>query len=48
MEKYHSRLLEKNYKNNKPGLGEAFYNSKILTMEVIDPFGNRLTFAGIR
>lgn len=35
---YHKGLVEKNYKYNKPGLG------KDLCMDVIDPFGNRLSF----
>src|SRR5450432_1319681 len=40
--KYHKQLLDKKYKYNKPGLEDAFYGA--LCMEVIDPFGNRLSF----
>ena len=43
---YHKKLLAKNYKYNRPGIGKAFYDQKTLCMEVIDPFGNRLTFTG--
>lgn len=39
---YHSLLIEKNYKYNKPGLAIADYNA--LTMTVTDPFGNQLFF----
>lgn len=39
---YHQKLIEKNYKYNKPGLEKTFYNT--WCMEVIDPFGNKLTF----
>jgi hypothetical protein len=43
---YHAMLIRKDYKYNKPGIETAFWNSEILCMEVIDPFGNRLTFSG--
>ena len=39
---YHRKLIEKKYKYNRPGLEESFYGT--WCMEVIDPFGNRLTF----
>jgi uncharacterized glyoxalase superfamily protein PhnB len=39
---YHQSLINKNYKYNRPGLEKSFY--KTWCMEVIDPFGNRLTF----
>lgn len=42
LKEYHKELIEKNYKYNKPGLEKAFYNA--WSMEVIDPFGNKLTF----
>ena len=35
-------LIGKQYKNNRPGLDETFYGS--WAVEVIDPFGNRLSF----
>lgn len=43
---YHKKLIAKNYKYNKPGIEKAFWNSNVNSMEVIDPFGNRLTFTG--
>ena len=42
LKEYHKKLIEKNYKFNKPGLEKSFYGTWL--MEVIDPFGNRLTF----
>ena len=43
---YHKNLILKNYKYNKPEIEKAFWDNKISTMQVIDPFGNRLTFTG--
>ena len=43
---YHNLLTAKNYKYNKPGIEKAFWNINVNSMEVIDPFGNRLTFTG--
>ena len=40
---YHAQLIEKDYTCNKPGLEKASWNA--ITMEVIDPFGNKLLFA---
>ncbi|CAN5534990.1 glyoxalase superfamily protein [soil metagenome] len=42
LKEYHKQLLDKKYKYNRPGLEKAFYGA--WCMEVIDPFGNRLTF----
>jgi uncharacterized glyoxalase superfamily protein PhnB len=42
LKEYHSILIEKNYKNNRPGFGDTFYNA--WCVEVIDPFGNRISF----
>lgn len=42
LKEYHKKLIEKNYKFNRPGLEKSFYGT--CSMEVIDPFGNRLTF----
>jgi len=42
LKKYHESLIEKKYKNNKPGFEKSFYGTWY--MEVIDPFGNRLTW----
>ncbi|MBE9466212.1 glyoxalase superfamily protein [Dyadobacter subterraneus] len=39
---YHAELIEKNYRFNRPGLEEAPWNA--ITMEVSDPFGNKLLF----
>jgi catechol 2,3-dioxygenase-like lactoylglutathione lyase family enzyme len=39
---FHQQLNLKNYKYNRPGLEEAPWEA--LTMEVIDPFNNRLLF----
>ncbi len=42
IEEYHREITAKDYKYMRPGIGKAFYNAKCT--EVIDPFGNRLTF----
>jgi uncharacterized glyoxalase superfamily protein PhnB len=42
LKEYHDLLIDKKYKNNKPGLEKSFYGT--WCMEVIDPFANRLTF----
>ena len=39
---YHEQLIQKNYKYNKPGYEETFYNCHCV--QVIDPFGNRISF----
>jgi uncharacterized glyoxalase superfamily protein PhnB len=39
---YHKLLIDKKYKNNRPGFEETFYGA--WCVDVIDPFGNRLTF----
>lgn len=43
---YHQLLTDKNYKFNKPGLETAPWEEDAYSMEVIDPFGNRLLFDG--
>lgn len=43
---YHQKLIEKNYKYNKPGIEKAFWNENISCVEVIDPFGNKIIFTG--
>jgi uncharacterized glyoxalase superfamily protein PhnB len=43
LEAYHTELIAKNYRFNRPGLETAFWGA--LTMEVVDPFGNRLLFS---
>ncbi|MEO6290617.1 MAG: glyoxalase superfamily protein [Ginsengibacter sp.] len=42
LKEYNTRLLAKDYRYNSPGLEETPWGTKC--MEVIDPFGNRLTF----
>ena len=39
---YHKILIDKKYKNNRPGFEETFYN--LWCVEVIDPFGNKISF----
>ncbi|MEO6231446.1 MAG: glyoxalase superfamily protein [Ferruginibacter sp.] len=46
LKSFHQRLIEKDYKYNKPGISKAFWDKDVYTMEVIDPSGNRLTFNG--
>ncbi len=43
---YHEQLLKKDYKFNRPGLEKTPWNPDTLCMDVIDPFGNRLSFNG--
>jgi len=42
LKQYHKQLIDKNYKYNRPGLDGAFWKDK--SMEVIDPFHNKLSF----
>ncbi len=46
LEQYHQELLGKQYKYMRPGIGKAPWDPETDCMEVIDPFGNRLTFTG--
>lgn len=39
---FHSMLLNKQYKYNRPGLEETFYNAWCVTVN--DPFNNRISF----
>ncbi|MDX1908687.1 MAG: glyoxalase superfamily protein [Bacteroidia bacterium] len=43
---YHHTLIEKKYKYNRPGIGPSYWQPAVLTMDVIDPFRNILTFNG--
>jgi catechol 2,3-dioxygenase-like lactoylglutathione lyase family enzyme len=43
---YHQLLIGKQYKYNRPGLEEAFYDPSILLVTVNDPFYNKIIFAG--
>lgn len=43
---YHQLLVTKDYKYNKPGIEKASWNTSLDSMEVVDPFGNRLHFTG--
>jgi uncharacterized glyoxalase superfamily protein PhnB len=42
IDEFHQSLHAKNYKYLRPGLETTFYGSK--SVEVIDPFGNRIRF----
>lgn len=42
LEVYHKKLIDANYRFNRPGLEDAPWNAT--TMEVFDPFGNKLMF----
>ncbi|WP_345055855.1 glyoxalase superfamily protein [Hymenobacter glaciei] len=44
LEAFHTQLLDRPYKFNRPGLDIPFYDPTALEMTVIDPFSNRLTF----
>lgn len=39
---YHKILIDKDYKYNKPGLEKAEWGA--LTVETLDPFGNKIIF----
>jgi catechol 2,3-dioxygenase-like lactoylglutathione lyase family enzyme len=41
---YHEQLTGKKYKYNSPGLEVPFWDESTITMTVIDPVGNQLTF----
>lgn len=43
LKEFHTELIDKKYKYNCPGLEKAFWNA--LTMEVNDPFANKLLFS---
>lgn len=43
LEDFQKMLLDKKYKYYRPGLERAFWNA--VTMEVGDPFGNKLLFS---
>lgn len=45
LEEFHAHLTAKNYAFNKPGLEITPWDLKQKCMEVIDPFGNRLSFS---
>lgn len=42
LKEYHTELIEKRYKYNRPGLEETFYGSWCVTVN--DPFNNRISF----
>ena len=46
IEAYQKKLIDKQYKYNRPGIEEAFYDPTILTVTVNDPFYNRIIFSG--
>jgi len=43
---YHAALHEKAYKFNRPGLESVDWDPHVWSMQVIDPFGNKLSFHG--
>ncbi len=44
LRKYHDEISAKDYKYCKPGLQKPLLKAKPLCMDIIDPFGNRLSF----
>lgn len=42
----HENLLAQDYKYMRPGIAPAPWSDHVLQMELVDPFGNRLTFTG--
>ena len=46
LREYHRQILDKDYRFNRPGLEAPPWNPDSLCMDVIDPFGNRLSFNG--
>jgi len=44
LKEYHSKIASKEYKYFKPGLQKPLLKSKPLCMDIIDPFGNKLSF----
>ncbi|WP_259068137.1 glyoxalase superfamily protein [Mucilaginibacter sp. X4EP1] len=44
---YHQLLIDKKYKYNGPGLEIPFWNENAITMTVIDPVGNQITFTEV-
>jgi catechol 2,3-dioxygenase-like lactoylglutathione lyase family enzyme len=44
LEVYHRQLIAKKYKYNRPGLEVPFWDENTITMTVIDPVGNKITF----
>lgn len=41
---YHKTLIGKKYKYNRPGLEVPFWDEGSITVTVIDPVGNKITF----
>ena len=41
---FHLQISAKEYKYHKPGLQKPMLKSRPLCMDIIDPFGNRLSF----
>ena len=44
LREYHKQLIDKKYKYNRPGLEIPFWDPDSITVTVIDPVGNRITF----
>ena len=43
LEEYNTLLLEKKYKNSRPGIEDMPWGTR--DMSIKDPFGNRITFS---
>ncbi len=44
LKEYHQQLIDKKYKYNRPGLEIPEWDPEYITMTVIDPVGNKITF----
>ncbi len=44
LREYHQILIDKKYKYNRPGLEVPFWDDASITLTVIDPVGNQITF----
>lgn len=47
LKEYHKGLINKKYKYNRPGLEVPFWNKNAITVTVIDPVGNKITFSEV-
>jgi len=47
LEAYHQQIAAKKYKYNRPGLQVPFWNENAISMTIIDPFGNHITFSEV-
>ena len=42
VDEFHREVTSRNYRYLRPGIQDVFYGAR--TMNVIDPFGNRISF----